>query len=425
MKKILHLLKTIILLSGLGYFSIPEIEAAVIDTGQRTFRPNVRTLSVRNPDNFMAPPVIRMGSGDKLDINFDIIGDEHEYLRYRLLHCNSDWQPSRLLTSEYITGFNEFEIEDFAYSSNTYIHYVNYNIRIPDPSYRILTPGNYLVQVYPENEPDETLLQARFSVSEETLPISGGVTTRTDKGVNGEYQQLFFELDLSALGDINPYQDLTVVLTQNNRPETSRKISHPIRVERGKAVFEHSPQLVFEAGNEYRRFETVRTDYPGMHVDSVKFKDGIWHAWLQPDFSRKDKNYSYDQTQNGRFKVDDYNSSEPDLGADYVMVHFSLDPGARQYGEIYIDGDFTNHELSDTNIMRYDWNTGLYQASIPLKQGSYNYQYVVKSQEGNLPPSPAAIEGNKYETQNEYLVEVFLHPPGSRGERLAGITVIR
>ena len=387
-----------------------------IDTRQQIFKPNVRTLSVSNPGNFMAPPVIRMGTGDRLNINFDIIGDEHTYLRYRLIHCNAEWQPSRLLESEYINGFNETPIEDYAYSSNTYVHYVNYNISLPDPNLPILASGNYLLQVFPESEPDDILLQARFSISSETSIVEGGITTRTDKGTNSEFQQLFFNVDLSSLPNINPFQDLIISVVQNNDPSSARFVSHPLRVDRGKAIFEHTPELIFDGGNEFRRFETVRTDYPGMHVDSVKFKDGLWHAWLQQDFSRKDREYVYDSTQHGRFKIDEYNSTEPDLSADYVMVHFSLDPGERQYGEIYIDGDMTNHILNDQNLMRYDWNSGHYQASIPLKQGSYNYKYTVLSEKGL--PSSSSIEGNKYETSNEYLINVYLRSPGSRGDML-------
>lgn len=387
------------------------------DTGQQTFSPDVRSLSVYNPDNFMAPPVIRVGSNDRLNINFDIIGNQHEYLKFRLIHCNADWQPSKLMDSEFIQGFNEFEIADFAYSSNTYIHYVNYNISLPDPEVPIIASGNYLVQVFPENEPDNVILQARFSVAEQLAYFNGYVSTRTDKGYNDRFQQLFMNLDTSAIANINPYQDIKLVVTQNNNPATTRIISHPLRVENGKVFYEHSPQLIFEAGNEFRRFETVRADYPGMNVDSVKFLNGIWNSWLTTDFSRKNKEYTFDSTQHGRFKIDEYNSTDPDLSADYILVNFKLDPGERIPGKIYIEGDLSNHLLSDEFLMKYDWDKGIYKASLPLKQGSYNYQYVVVSEDGNS-VSPFPIEGSKYETNNEYLVLAFIRPPGARADRL-------
>ena len=388
-----------------------------LNTGQAIFNPLVRSLQVTNPNDFMAPPVIRMGSSDRLNINFDIIGEEHQYLRFRLLHCNADWQPSRLLESEYLDAFNDFTIEDFAYSSGTYVHFVNYNISLPDPEIPILRSGNYLLQVYPEDQRDDIILQARFSVSEEIAPVTAGVTTRTDKGVNSEYQQIFFNIGAATLRGINPYQDIIVTITQNNNPASTRTVTHPIRVDGDRIIFEHTPELIFPAGNEYRRFETVKADYPGMHVDSVKFVNGMWNAWLKQDYSRNHTNYVYDNTQHGRFMIDEYNSSDPDLSGDYVLVHFSLDPGTRQNGNIYLFGNLTNHELSPAYQLKYDIRDGLYHLQIPLKQGSYNYQYIVLPENSSIPTS-ATIEGNKFETRNEYLIQVFLRPPGSRGDRL-------
>ncbi|MCH5222860.1 MAG: DUF5103 domain-containing protein [Muribaculaceae bacterium] len=383
----------------------------------------VTSVQVRNLDDFMSPPILRMDSQDRIAINFDILGDQHEYLRYRIIHCNADGQPSRLMESEFVGGFNEGMIDDYAYSANTYIHYVNYNIELPNPEMPILASGDYLLEVYPETDPDDVILTVPFSVTENKVFVDGIATSRTDRGYNSEYQQLNLQIDATSLGRINPYQDLIVTVMQNNRPETLRRVEHPMRVEGSKVDYEHIQDLIFEAGNEYRRFETVRADYPGMRVDSVKFIDDMWHAWLVPDQSRVESNYIYDSTQHGRFMIDEYNSSDPDLAADYIMVHFTLDAPQLSGGAIYLDGDFTSHRFDDFNLMRYDWRDGLYHAELPLKQGSYNYQYVVVP-EGAPSSYPSPIEGNKYETRNEYLVRVYLREPGSRGDRLVGHAVI-
>ena len=406
----------------ISFICVPFISQSM-DTSTKVFRSDVKTLQVSNLNDFLGSETIRMNSGDRLRVNFDIIGDEHEYLRYRLLHCNSDWQPSRLMESEYVDGFNEVELTDYAYSSNTYVHYVNYNIEIPNPELPILASGNYLLQVYPENEPDDLLLQTRFSVSENTTAVEGVVTSRTDKGFNTEYQQVSLAIDAGRLGNINPYQDLIVTVEQNRRPETMRTVSHPLRIDRGAVIFDHDMNLIFDAGNEYRRFETVRVDYPGMHVDSVKFGGSNWHAWLAEDAFRSDREYVYDQTQQGRFKIDEYNSSDPDLGADYVTVHFLLEAPQIAGADIYIDGDLTMHAFEETNRMKYDYNDGKYHAYLPLKQGSYNYQYVVVPHNTGYPLT-GPIEGNKYETVNEYNVKVFLRTPGSRGDRLIGSSTL-
>ncbi|MDE6578582.1 MAG: DUF5103 domain-containing protein, partial [Muribaculaceae bacterium] len=305
--------------------------------------PLVKSLTVRNPENFMAPPVIRLNTADRLDINFDIIGEDAEHLRYRLLHCNADWQPSRLLEQEYLKGFNEAEIEDYAFSSNTFIHYVNYNLEIPNSQMQPVAGGNYLLQVYRENYPDEILFQTGFYVSENTVTLQGDVTTRTDKGVDAGYQQVELRVDAGGEEIRNPWQDLVVNVIQNNSPSSLRTTFHPLRVE-GKVIeYAHDPNLIFPAGNEYRRFETVRTDYPGMHVDSVVFNGKMFEAYLTPDLPRAGKGYEYDRTQHGRFKIDDYNSTDANLGADYVLTHFSLIMPYQPGADIYPDGEFTRY----------------------------------------------------------------------------------
>lgn len=393
------------------------------DTETKIFDPNVRSLFIENPDNFFSPPVIRLGTSDRLSVSFDILGDAAEYLRFNIIHCNADWQPSRLLESEYLDGFNEVEVNDFAYSNNTFIHYVNYKIEIPNPDLPIIHSGNYLLKVYPEYMPENPLLQIRFSVSENILPIGGAVSSNTDKGFNTEFQQLKLFLNLPENSKINPYQDLTVSVIQNNTPSTQKNVYHPSRIDGRTAIYEHEPNLIFPASNEFRRFETVRIDYPGMHVDSVRFENPVWNAFLKEDLLRKDREYVYDMTQHGKFKIDEYNSTDPDLGADYVMTHFTLDIPQIFGANVFIDGDFTLHQYNENTMLKYDFNTNKYYLDLPLKQGSYNYRYVVK-EEGKDKPDLGFIEGNKYETSNEYLVQVFLRSPGSRGDRLIGSTIL-
>lgn len=406
--------------------------AHATDTSDGVFHPAIRTVSLRNADNFMAPPVIRLGTNDQLVLNFDIISEQHQYLCYRLIHCNADWQPSQLLESEYVDGFNEGRIEDFAYSANTYIHYVNYNLIFPNEDMPILSGGNYLLQVYDEDDPSTVLLQTRFSVTENRIKLLPQLTTHTDRGFNTEWQQVDLAIDYSGMENVNPYSDFLVTVTQNNRPETTQTVSHPLRVENSTMIYAHDANLIFPASNEYRRFETVRSDYPGMSVDSVIFGGSNWHAYLRLDSPRAHQSYIYDRTQHGRFKVDEYNSTNPDLGADYVTVHFTLDSPEIIDHDIYVDGDFNLHRFDHINRMLYDPVDGVYRAAIPLKQGSYNYQYVAMADHGkgatgysSLSADATMIEGNFYETENEYLIKVFFRQPGSRADRLVGYGLLK
>ena len=226
---------------------------ADIDTRQQIFSPRFKTLKVQNIDLFDAPPVIRIGSQDMIEVTFDEIGEDNSWLEWRLIHCNADWQPSALVESEYIDGFNANKIEDFAYSTATFVHYVNYRIEIPDERCGILRSGNYLLQVYDPQEPDDVLLQARFQVSENMAEVAGTMTSRTDRGFNDEWQQLGLAVTVDLQDGSNPYGDYRVEVSQNIDNET-RLIPMPGRVNGNVLIYEHIPQLIFPAGNEYLRF---------------------------------------------------------------------------------------------------------------------------------------------------------------------------
>lgn len=396
--------------------------AVAADTSQGILNPDFRTLIVEKEGSFLSPPVIQLGSSDRIIVSFDEIGEDWSRLQYRLIHCNADWQPSRLIESEYVDGFNFADIEDYAFSGNTFTNYVNYQFAIPSPDLAPIVSGNYVVEVFRQDDPDDVILRGRFQVTEDLVFVDGRVTPRTDRGYNSQWQQV--ELAIAgAPKEVNPYNDIIVAVTQNRRPNTEVTVRNPIRVDNGRYIYEHNWDLIFPASNEYRRFETVREDYPGMHVEQVGFEDRSYNAWLMADESRAEHEYSYDQTQKGRFLIDSYFDTDPALGADYIDVHFTLDFPQLMNGDIYLDGDFTSNRLDEQYRMKYDQDSRLYTLTLPLKQGSYNYQYVAVK-DGDKKGTTSITEGDKYETQNEYDISVYYRTPTARADRLIGSSVL-
>ncbi len=412
------LLAAIFLVAGV----LPAVSA---DTGQRILSPRFRTLKVMKEGDFMAPPVINPSEGERLIVSFDEIADDRSFLMARLVHCNADWQPSQLLDSEYADGFNEARIDDYAFSQNTFIHYVNYRVVVPSENLSPLKSGNYLLEIYPEDDPDEVLLQVRFAVSERRVAISGYADGRTDRGFNDSLQQLSMNV---ATGDYrigDPFSELVIAVEQNGSPASAVQADHPLRISSEGLIYEHLPELIFKAGNEYRRFETVRADYPGMGVDSVRFENGIYHAYLAPGSKRVASNYEYDRTQHGRYLIREYNATDADVGADYVIVHFTLLADEFSGADVYVDGEFTSRTFSDANKMTFDPQLKAYTLAMPLKQGSYNYRFVALPKGVEDPrPDASPIEGDFHETRNEYNVKLFHRAPGSRADRLVGDAVI-
>lgn len=398
--------------------------AARDDTMTGRFDERIRTLRVSPDSNPYGPPVLVIGSQDRLVFSFDELAEDRSYFRYRIIHCTADWRRSDLVGSEYLPGFNEAPVDDYELSRSTTVHYVNYRIVIPNDEMAPLISGNYLLQVYREDDPERTVAQWRFMVSEQTAPVSATLTSRTDRDYNDRHQQLQLTVDAEGLDGIDIFNDLIVVVSQNGRCDNEVALRHPLRMSGRKAVYEHQSELIFEAGNEYRRFETVSVNNPSMRVAGVTYFEPYYHHILETDASRADAPYSYDEDQDGCFVVREYNSTASDVEADYTVVHFSLDYPETPGMMIFVDGDLTDRRFDDSALMKYNRETGRYETAMLLKQGAYNYQYLA------VPPGArrgytSYIEGDKYQTVNRYTVRVYVREPHARYDRLVGVAVIK
>lgn len=389
------------------------------DTMTGIFTEQLRSLRVNLQGDDFAAPIAVLGTPDRIRIEFDLLEEDREYLRYSLTHCNANWQPSGLVDSEFIDGFNEGTIDEYDFSRATTVHYVHYGLNIPNQQVSPKISGNYLLKIYRESDPDDILAQVRFMLSEASAITTVQASPQTDIDYNSRHQQLSVSVDIDHAAIDDPFNDLLVVVGQNGRLDSETSLRQPLRMQGSTLYFEHNMPLIFEAGNEYRRFETVSTTYPGMGVENIEFFDPYYHFKLYTDERRDDEPYVYDQTQHGRYFIREYNSDESDLEADYVVVHFALDypdtPGAM----IFLDGDFVQRRFDDNSRMFYNHATGLYERAMLLKQGAYNYQYLI------VPPGARrgytdAIEGDKYQTINEYNVRVYHRRKGERYDRLIG-----
>lgn len=395
------------------------------DSSAGTFHPAFRTLQVIANDDPFAPTVIMLDDPrSRLTVSFDEIAEDRRFMRYELIHCDAEWKPEGLVASEFLDGFNEGTVEDYEFSRATLVHYVHYTITIPNREIRITQPGNYLLRVYDESDPDETLLQARFGVCDFTANIDAGVSSLTDIDANRNHQQLELTVDLSHARDVaDPFNDLKIVISQNGRQDNSVTLTTPQRIMGDRVIYEHLRPLIFKAGNEYRRFETVSTSYPGMGVEEISFDAPIYNMTLYTDTPRAFAPYSYDSTQHGRFFVREASSADSDTEADYVMTHFSLAMPELPGRDIFLDGDFVGRRFDPSSRMVYNRATQRYEQSMMLKQGAYNYQYLTVPA-GGTKGETAPVEGDFYQTTNEYTVKVYHRPRGSRFDKLIGTTVV-
>lgn len=361
-----------------------------------------------------------MGGAESVSIDFDYLVDDEHTLEYRIIHCNSDWQQDDLFELDYLDGFLPVRVTDVKPSYNTYVGYWHYCVRFPNEEIRLKASGNYEVRFYDQDEAQtEPVAVARFSVSEQMAFVGGTVSPNTDIDFMAGHQQLTLECTWSEsrLPYLNPTANMWHVVTQNHQASTHREVKSPVRYVTGKAWYEHDRQLIFDAGNTWRRFEFIYQTGQTFGVHSVDFHDPYYYVMLNVDGSREGLPYRYDQDQHGRFKVRARNVDDIDTEADYFIAQFRLSPDnlglyANPHKKIVLQGDFTEGLPVEDYTLKLDPETGLYTCEVLLKQGHYNYRYSVG-------------EGNCHETQNEYEVYTWYRGPQDRYDRLLGVAVIR
>ncbi len=382
----------------------------------------IHTIQVNAGGDWQRLPIIELGSNDYVRINFDRLGaDSYKSLRYRLINCYADWTRSPLLDIEYVDGFNDILIEDYAQSMNTTIDYTNFNLEIPNERQRIKLSGNYVVEVYEEDNPDKVLLTACFSVLNRQATLGGTVSSKTDIDSNRDHQQLSFTLNIGDLRIRDVFSDLKVFIRQNNRLDNQKSPVKPTYIQGNRLVYEFNKDLIFEAGNEYRRFESVSYRYNGLHVESTKYLRPYYYTYIVPDKMRVGKVYVYDEDQDGRFLIRNAEGRDSDTEADYFMTNFTLKADNPFLEPIYFNGAFTNDTFNEKSLMTYDYNAKEYHGAMLLKQGAYNYQYLAKSGKDY---TPSLVDGNYFETKNQYCVYVYHRPTGFQSDNLIAILVL-
>ena len=407
-----------------GVMVLAALAQGKVDTRVHIFDNNVRSLKVSLASNMYIPPVLMMSGEDPLIVNFDYIDYDVHYLRYSVTHCNADWQPSQLLESEYVSGFNYADIDDYAPSEATYVHYYNYQFMLPNDNMEFLVSGNYLLTVYEQDDPDKLLFQTRFSVCEGTVSVFPQVTSRTDIEYNNRFQQVSFDIRYKPNQIRDPYSEFICTVSQNSRDDNAVMVNRPTMVGVDHVTYEHNRNLIFAAGNEFRRFETVNAHTINMGVQTIRYYEPLYHATLRVDEPRNEVQYLYDQTQFGRFTIRNAEAfGENTLQADYIITHFTLDTyGKLNGGNVWLYGEFLNGYPASQAIMKYDAANGVYTADILLKQGAYNYMYLWVP-DGTTVGQTSRIEGDHYETVNEYLVKVYDRPMGERYDHFIGYGV--
>ena len=389
------------------------------------FNSAIKTLQIGLIGTKFSLPIIELKGQNILEVSFDEMSHGAHSYSYKVLHCNADWTLSELNSMEYLSGFTSANITDIAQSINTTFLYTHYKFQLPNNDMEFKVSGNYVVQIYEDNEVEKPIAQACFSIVETRISITGNVRGNTDTELSGRLQQLDFEVALNGytVRDVN--REIKVVVRQNNRIDNIVTNLEPTYLTGSKLSYINNKALIYEGGYEYHRFDISSVYAAGEGVADIHYSAPYYDAFLNNNKLQTSHIYSSDMDVNGKFVINLQNATtDVNICADYMLVHFNL-PTQKPFfdGQLYLGGEFNYNLLNDFVRMKYDGKTESYIQTLLLKQGGYNYQYWFLPK-GEHKASAERVDGSFWQTGNEYTVYVYHRPWGERYDKLIGIKVI-
>ncbi|MCF6243010.1 MAG: DUF5103 domain-containing protein [Bacteroidales bacterium] len=387
----------------------------------QTFKKNIETVLIYKEGWQLSFPIISLTNEDeKITLSFDELGSKINDYAWTIKYCNSDWSESKLDVIDYIDGFSDGSVSDYTLSRNTKLNYVNYKLSFPNSDLRFRKPGNYIIIIYENNDPEQIILTRKFYVINPKVQIKGNIFKQSVSSI-AKNQTVNFTIKYPD-DIINPVDKLVSVIIKNGEEKINSKGVNPSRLSTNEIAFEHIQSLSFQGANEYRHFDIKSVKFLSDKLEKIENSDKYYKVQLRPDEILSEKKYNYKPDINGKRLIKLENSKQSDIEADYCMVSFRLQaPINLNNGDYYVYGALSDWRISDKFKMKYD-DRGFYVANIFLKQGYYNYRYIFNKVGMNIADDAQILsaEGNFYQTENDYYILTYYRNPIDMCDELIG-----
>lgn len=377
---------------------------------------HIKTIGFRGNTNESQLPILKLG--EPLLLEFDALTGTEPDFYYVIEHFNYDWTPSNLVKSEYLRGFDNQRIQNYKNSFNTYQIYSHYMLQIPNQYTKgLLVTGNYLMSIF--NDDDELVFSRKFMIYEDLVSVGVSIKRSRDVKDIDKKQSVDIVINSRNINFNNPLENVKSLIIQNNNLNSTISNVKPQYTLGNQLIYKYTSETSFMGGNEYLYFENKDVRAANVGVQFIDLKD-IYHNYLFVNTPRAHQLYTYNPDINGNFLITAVDADDISIEADYTMIHFALEhPELTDGSAIYVYGNFNNYAIEPDNELRFNSETGLYECAFRLKQGFYNYKYVMTDRNGIL--NEGAISGDFYQTENNYKVLVYYRDLGARYDRLIGI----
>lgn len=384
------------------------------------FEETIRTVQFYSGSSEMNFPGMALNNQNPpLTLEFDELTNEASQFGVRVVHCDRDWTRSALAEVEYLEGMPENRIYDVQTSRNTKVHYVHYRYRFPGRNTRFKVSGNYALIVFRGNDPENSVLIRRFVVTENRASVRTDINRGSRSSGRLRLQRINFSVMPNDLQVNDPQRQFQAYMMQNFRWQTASRQLKPSYVYPDRLEYSFNAANEFEGGNEYRLVDLRSIfDRPSAKIDEIIYTDSVDWVTLEPDAPRTFNQYLSDPDFNGQFYISIRERDNVDYTADYFRVRFKLKMSEPLAQPVYVYGKLSDWRLLPDFQMRWSAEHEMYVTNVRLKQGFYDYQYVVKD---GQQIDEQRLEGSHHQTENFYTILVYYRAPADRYDRLVGL----
>lgn len=377
---------------------------------------NIKTVSfVQNNQNVV--PIFQLGDAFQLQFD-DLYGNDASYF-YEIIHCDYNWNPSDLQKRDYLQGFDNQRIQESSNSFNCLQIYTHYSLPFPNSTTQLKISGNYMLRIL--NEDKEVVFSRKLMVYEDLVSVPIQIKrARTVTNLESKHN-VEFTIKSNVINFQNPLKNIKTVLFQNGKFCNAISNISPQFTIGNDLIYKYDTLTQFWAGNEFLYFDNKEIRVASNSISRVDNQKEIYSSYLFTNEARANSNYYNWQDVNGNFTVRRLFTENSDIEADYSWVYFSLSaPLFRTSdGAIYVTGMFNNYALTPENKMEYNSEKGIYEKAILIKQGFVNFEFTAVQKNGKI-DSENNIDGNFFQTENEYTVLVYYKEDTDRYTRIIG-----
>ena len=383
---------------------------------------NIKAVRLHVYGDQQALPVYKLNSGDRLELHFDDLDANVKSYYYTYQLCDYNWQPVRLSPFDYIKGFTQQRITSYRFSSIAFTRYTHYQVILPEANTLPTRSGNYLLKVFLDGDTSKLAFTRALLV----LDLKSSLVAQFIQPFTPQFfkthQRLKFTVNLEGLNAFNANQQVKVMVLQNNRWDNAIGNVSPTFVRGNTLEYNTENSFVFPGGKEWRWLDLRSFRLQSERVEKADYSKKETKIFVKPDADRTGQRYIYYQDLNGLFQVTTYESINPYWQGDYATVQFNfITPTQQPYPDkdLYLFGQLTDYKLNASTKMEFNPEKGMYEGTQFLKQGYYNYSYMLVDK--NNPAKQAELEGDYWETENTYTILVYYKSFTDQADQLIGI----